>query len=92
MIGGIWKMALVERICPACRGDKGFASWTGAVAACLHCNGTGTVVAPDDDTARRMIESVLREREPIGDPNDSGGLARVPSVPERPFLKPKGRC
>lgn len=30
------------------------------------------------------------EQPPVGDPNDSGGLARMPSIPARPFLKPKG--
>lgn len=43
------------------------------------------------EASNRSVEELEIAEVPIGDPNDYGGFARMPSPPARPFLKPKKR-
>lgn len=53
---------LVESTCHSCNG-RGYheSCMVQTLFTCLFCNGSGVVLEPDAETARRMIERVMKE-------------------------------
>lgn len=56
-------MKLVEKTCYACKGRRFFESWTGMCVACITCNGSGVVMEPSEEDARRMMEAVIAKHD-----------------------------